>query len=109
MTSYLFGTWMSRFIELVRASSSISPSHQYLLILDGHISHVSVEVVKEAKRVGLNLLTLPSHTSHALQPLDVSIFKPFEQFFKQYRDFWMSRDLNEAASKDTLAHGCHCL
>jgi hypothetical protein len=103
MTSYLFGAWMSRFIELVRASSSISPCHRHLLILDGHISHVNVEVVKEAKRASLDLLTLPSHTSHALQPLDVSIFKPFKQFFRQYKDFWMSRNLNEVASKDTLA------
>jgi hypothetical protein len=94
---------MTRFIEFVCASSSISPSHRHLLIMDGHISHVNVEVVKEAKRVGLDLLTLPSHTPHALQPLDVSVFKPLKQFFKQYRDFWMFRNLNEGASKDTLA------
>jgi hypothetical protein len=102
MTSYLFGAWMSRFIELEHNSSSISPDHRHLHILDGHISHVSVEVVQEARRVGLDLLTLPLHTSHALQPLDVSVFKPFKQFFRQYRDFWMSRNLNELASKDTL-------
>jgi hypothetical protein len=45
MTSYFFSAWMSRFIDLVRASSPISPDHWHLLILDGHISHVSVEVV----------------------------------------------------------------
>jgi hypothetical protein len=94
---------MAHFIELVRASGTISPVHRYLLILDGHISHVSVEVVQDAKRTGLDLLTLPSHTLHALQPLDVSVFKPFKQFFHQYRDYWMSRNMNEAASKDTLA------
>jgi hypothetical protein len=103
MTSYLFGAWVSRFIELVRASGSITPEYRHLLILDGHISHVSVEVVQEARRVGLDLLTLPSHTSHALQPLDVSVFKPFKQFFRQYRDYWMSKNLNQPASKDTLA------
>jgi hypothetical protein len=103
MTSYLFGTWMSRFIQLVRNSNSISPDHRHLFILDGHISHVSIEVVQEARRARLDLLTLPSHTSHALQPLDVSVFKPFKHFVRQYRDFWMSRNLNEPASKDTLA------
>jgi hypothetical protein len=80
------------------------PVNRYLLILDGHISYVSVEVVQEAKRVGLDLLTLPSHTSHTLQPLDVSIFKSFMQFSRQYRDYWMSRNMGEAASKETLAH-----
>jgi hypothetical protein len=53
----------------------------------GHDSHATIEVVVEAKRVGLHLLTLPSHTSHALQPLDVSAFKPFKQHFQEYRDF----------------------
>jgi hypothetical protein len=103
MTSYLFGVWVSRFIELVQESGSISPEHRHLLILDGHLSHVSVEVVKKARSVGLDLLSLPSHTSHALQPLDVNVFKPFKKKFHQYKDYWMSRNLNQAASKDTLA------
>jgi hypothetical protein len=103
MTSYLFGAWMSHFIKLVRNSSFISLEHRHFLILDGHISYVSVEVVQEARRARLDLLILPSHTSHALQPLDVSIFKPFKQFFRQYRNYWMSKNLNEPASKDTLA------
>jgi hypothetical protein len=30
---------------------------------------------------GLNMITLPSHTSHALQPFDVSCFKPFKIAF----------------------------
>jgi hypothetical protein len=78
MISYLFGAWVSRFIELVQEAGSISPDHRHLLILDGHISHVSIEVVLEERRVGLDLLTLLVHTSHALQPLDVSVFKPFQ-------------------------------
>jgi hypothetical protein len=57
---------MSRFIELMHASSPISPDHRHLFILDSYISHVNVEVVQEARRAGLDLLTLPSHTSHAL-------------------------------------------
>jgi hypothetical protein len=57
----------------------------------------------EAKRVGLDLLTLPSHISHALQPLDISVFKPFKQHFHEYMDFWISRNLNQPATKQTLA------
>jgi hypothetical protein len=72
MTSYLFSAWISHFLESVRKLGGISPEHCHRFILDGHNSHVTLEVVMEAKRVGLDLLTLPSHTSHALQPLDVS-------------------------------------
>jgi hypothetical protein len=66
MTAYLFSAWISHFIESVRALGGISPSRRHLLVLDGHISHVTFEVVREARAAGLDLLTLPSHTSHAL-------------------------------------------
>jgi hypothetical protein len=82
MTSYLFSAWISHFIESVRRVGSISPERRHLLILDGHNSHVTLEVVQEAKSVGLDLLTLPSHTSYALQPLDVVVFRPFKQHFR---------------------------
>jgi hypothetical protein len=49
----------------------------HLLILDIHSSHVTMDVVKTACSVGLDFLTLLSYTSHAMQPLDVSCFKPF--------------------------------
>ncbi len=103
MTSYLFSAWISHFIASVRRVGAISPEHRHLLILDGHNSHVTLDVVREACAAGLDLLTLPAHTSHALQPLDVSVFKPFKQHFREYRDFWSSRNFNKAASKEILA------
>ena len=54
--------------------------------------------------MGLDLLTLPSHTSHALQPLDYSIFKPFKTNFRIYRDYWSKQNVTEVACKETLAH-----
>jgi hypothetical protein len=79
----------------------------HLLILDGHNSHCTLDVVREARAAGLDILTLPAHTSHALQPLDVSVFKPFKQHFRTYRDFWTSRNLSQPAIKSTLAHWVH--
>lgn len=103
MTSYLFSAWISHFIECVRERHGISPERRHLLILDGHASHVTLDVVREARGAGLDLLTLPSHTSHDLQPLDVGVFKSFKQRFREYRDFWTSRHLGQPASKDILA------
>ena len=82
----------------------VSTDQRHLLILDGHASHITLDVVQEACQAGLDLLTLPSHTSHTMQPLDVSVFKPFKTFFKQYRDFWISHNLNQLATKQMLAH-----
>jgi hypothetical protein len=103
MTAYLFSAWISHFVACIQKTTGISPTQRHLLILDGHNSHITLEVAKAAKNVGLDLISLPSHTSHALQPLDVSVFKPFKQFFREYRDFWMSRHINQAATKECLA------
>jgi hypothetical protein len=103
MTSYLFSAWISHFIECVQSIREISTENKHLLILDGHSSHVTLDVVQEARVVGLDLLTLPSYTSHALQPLDVSVFKPFKTFFREYRDFWTSRHLNQIVTKQIPA------
>ena len=81
MTSYLFSTWVFHFLEAMSRLGGIFLEHCHLLILNGYSSHMTLEVVLEAKRVGLDLLTLPSHTSHALQPLDVLVFKPFKHHF----------------------------
>ena len=64
----------------------LSLSMRYLLILHGHKSHFSLEVVEKARRKGVNMITLPSHTSHELQPLDVSCFGPFKTYFKAFRN-----------------------
>jgi hypothetical protein len=62
-----------------------------MLILDGHDNHVTFEAIEQAKDFGLNMKTLPSHTSHALQPLDVFCFKPFKITFKKVKDAAMSK------------------
>jgi hypothetical protein len=103
MTSYLLSAWISHFISSISRIGAISPDHRHLLILDGHSSHATLEVIEEARGAGLDILTLPSHTSHALQPLDVAVFKPFKQYFREYRDFWTSRNMNQPAGKETLA------
>jgi hypothetical protein len=38
--------------------------------------------LNKTRAMGLNLCTLPSHTNHALQPLNVACFKYFKTTFK---------------------------
>lgn len=76
MTTYLFKQWLSFFQQSI--PEGISPANCHLLVLDGHGSHVGLEAMEQAKTMGLDIITLPSHTSHALQPLNVSCFKPFK-------------------------------
>jgi hypothetical protein len=56
------------------------------VIFDGHGSNVTLEAIEQAQTFELDMDTLPSHTSHALQPLDITYFKPFKTTFKKERD-----------------------
>lgn len=63
------------------------PAHdnqKVLLLLDGHKSHVSVNLSEWALSKGILLLVLPAHTSHALQTLDVSCYGPFERIYHNH-------------------------
>jgi len=53
-----------------------------LLIVDGHASHVCSNVIQFCQDHQIVLLCLPSHTTHALQPLDVSYFGPLAQRYR---------------------------
>jgi hypothetical protein len=88
MTGFLFSSWIAHFVKALQSCGGISPTNRHLLILDGHNSHVTLDVVYKAKANGLDLLTLPSHTSHRLQPLDCSVFRPFKCAFCAYKDAW---------------------
>lgn len=80
MTKELFMAWLKHFAKNV--PGGVSPTNRKLLIFDGHGSHVEFKTVEVAKAMGIDFLTLPAHCSHKLQPLDVSVFSPFKNYFK---------------------------
>jgi hypothetical protein len=47
--------------------NGISPFNYHLLALEGHGSRVTLEAIKLAQYHGLDMLNLPTHTSHKLQ------------------------------------------
>ena len=84
LTSYLFSRWMDHFIEQIGENREFFLFNRHLIILDGHKSHVTLEVIQKTKYHGVDVISLPSHISHALQPLDVVCFKSFKTSFKVY-------------------------
>jgi hypothetical protein len=45
-----------------------------MLVLDGHESHISVKFDEYCKAHNIVAISLPSHSSHLIQPLDVACF-----------------------------------
>jgi hypothetical protein len=65
--------------------------------------YVTLKAIKSTKELGLDMITLPLHTSHALQPLDVFYFKPFKIAFRKVRDVTMFKSSHMEPSKIILA------
>lgn len=59
-------------------------SEAQLLIMDGHSSHTSEMLVATYYLNNVYLLSLPAHTSHILQPLDLGCFS---NLIAAYRGF----------------------
>ena len=86
MTRWLFESWIFHFITCLKRGSRINQNNRHLFILDGYNFHVTLEVVTVAMGTWLDIISLLFHTSHVLQPLDVSYFKPFKTALKQIKD-----------------------
>ena len=73
----IFFRWLDFFIK------SIPKARPVLLIYDGHSSHISIEVIEKARKNDIHLLCLPSHGTHILQPLDISVMRSFKLHFSK--------------------------
>jgi hypothetical protein len=100
MTSSLFNEFLNFFTRFVLGRISLTNNH--LLILDGHGNHVTLEVIKQAHKFGLDMVTLPTHTFRALQPFDVSCFKTFKTTFRKEKDVALSKNNYMEPDKITL-------
>ena len=69
---------MKHFIKFILERDN----EKVLLILDGHQSHVSVDLWEWARENGIIFFFLPPYTSDILQPLDVSCYGPFQDMFR---------------------------
>lgn len=70
-----------------------------LLILDGHGSYVTDRFMLKAFENNVHLLYLLAHTSHVLQPLDLSVFSPLKRYYR----FKILEVLEGGHHEDTVA------
>ena len=101
MDSTHFMEWMDHFIHKLEKEEGLSQSRRHLIVFDGYKSHMNLDVL--AKDHGIDMLSLPSHTSHELQPLDKTCFRPFKVAFTAYRDLWNIKRSGQKCRKENLA------
>jgi hypothetical protein len=79
MESEQFLDWFKRaFLSGIQSSPG-----PHLLLLDGHASHIGLELVQLAKENQVHILCFPPHSSHLYQPLDVAVYSPVKYQWKK--------------------------
>lgn len=68
---------------LVPAVHHLLSKGHVVLFVDGHYSHVSIDLIKSARSHGIHLLCFPSHATAVLQPLDVGVYGPAKQAWRK--------------------------
>lgn len=83
--SEIFLVWLNHFKQF----SGCSKENKVLLVLDNHESHVNINAYQMCNDNGIIMLTIPPHTSHRLQPLDITFFGPLKKAYYQECDYFM--------------------
>ncbi|XP_016429905.1 uncharacterized protein LOC107757054 isoform X2 [Sinocyclocheilus rhinocerous] len=96
-----------------------------LLLLDNHVSHLSVPAMDFCRERGIVLLTFPPHCTHKLCPLDRTVFRSFKGRVNTHLDHWMkahpgqnatiydlpgivAKALPQAATPENIMSGFRC-
>ena len=66
-----------------RAVRAINPSARLVLLMDSASQHISNDVLRHAQWLGVILILIPGKLTWLLQPLDVSVFRPFKSSLKK--------------------------
>ena len=81
----LFYQWIKHFEKFSKPSVERPVS----LILDNHSSHRDLQVIQFCRENHIDLLSLPPHASHKMQPLDIGFFGPLKRAYSSECDNWM--------------------
>ena len=79
------------------------------MIGDNLSSHISLNVIQQCQQHDISFVLLPPNSTHILQPLDVSFFKPLKSAWRNVLLEWkkfsrgaISKDVFPALLKETL-------
>ena len=95
----VFIVWFCHFLSVAKASVD----NKHVIILDGHHSHKSLEVINMARENGVTIITLPPHSTHRMQPLDVAVFKSLKSAYNNSVDTWMRSNPGRRVSEYEIA------
>lgn len=95
----LFFEWLEHFNKHAHPSAD----QPVLLIMDNHDSHVSLKIYEYCRVNYIHVVTIPPHTSHRLQPLDISFFGPLKNEINKESDRFMRLNVQKKITPYDIA------
>jgi hypothetical protein len=92
--------WLKYFARHARSNIE----NPVILILGNHSSHCTLEAFKYCRENGIVVVSIPLHTSHRLQPLEVTFYGPLKTAFHRESDlFIQAKGLEKITPYDLAA------
>ena len=95
-TELFFGWLANHFAKQV----TIRP---VVLLVDGHSSHIDLEVAKFCSKNQILLYCLPPHSSHLLQPLDVGFFRSLKSAWGKECNKYRAKAFGSYVTKEVFS------
>ena len=81
--------WLTRVFDVNTKLKARHARDPRLLFIDGHGSHINMKFLTWCEKNNVHVALYPPHSTHRLQPLDVSLFSPLANFYSQNLDNWI--------------------
>lgn len=99
ITEDLFLEWLHHFASFIK----VSKEDPALLVLDNHCTHSTLKSYNFCRDNGIVVVSLPPHTSHRLQPLDLTFFSSLKGAYYQECDQFIKSHHFEKISVTNIA------
>ena len=83
--------WLHRVFDRCTKKKARNGRDPRLLIVDGHGSHLNMTFLNWCEKHNVHVCVFPPHSTHRLQPLDVSVFGPLAHYYQKELDAWLHR------------------
>ena len=74
-----------------------------MLILYNHSTHLYLPAINFARKHGIEILSIPLHTSHKLQPLELTFSGPLKTYYSQEIDEYMVSNPGKHVTENNVA------
>ena len=74
-----------------------------MLLVDGHSTHIDIEISKFCQQNDVFLYCLPAHSSHITQPLDLGFYGPLKQSWRKAVTDYATENFGKSVTKQMFA------